>query len=182
MQCPIIQDMGIVYSNREFLLVPVLSPCTALEHLQGSFVFKNKCWLLQRQKKEKFFLESIPGLQFGQVQNEGSSSANLGAKEQLTKENEEWKQKSGGLEEQKTELEVRMSALKSQYEGRICRLERELREQQERHLEQRDEPTESTSKVRYLWSFNFIDGLQVVMCQAVTPLGWLPLSNLVVLP
>ncbi|KAJ6657396.1 hypothetical protein lerEdw1_002563 [Lerista edwardsae] len=69
-----------------------------------------------------------------------------GAKEQLTKENEEWKQKSGGLEEQKTELEVRMSALKSQYEGRICRLERELREQQERHLEQRDEPPESTNK------------------------------------
>ena len=42
----------------------------------------------------------------------------LGTKEQLTKENEEWKQKSNSLEEQKTELEVRMSALKSQYEGR----------------------------------------------------------------
>ncbi|XP_042729948.1 nucleoprotein TPR isoform X2 [Lagopus leucura] len=70
-----------------------------------------------------------------------------GTKEQLTKENEEWKQKSSSLEEQKTELEVRMSALKSQYEGRICRLERELREQQERHHEQRDEPAESTNKV-----------------------------------
>nr|XP_013799993.1 PREDICTED: nucleoprotein TPR [Apteryx mantelli mantelli] len=70
-----------------------------------------------------------------------------GTKEQLTKENEEWKQKSSTLEEQKTELEVRMSALKSQYEGRICRLERELREQQERHHEQRDEPPESTNKV-----------------------------------
>ncbi|XP_010135775.1 PREDICTED: nucleoprotein TPR, partial [Buceros rhinoceros silvestris] len=70
-----------------------------------------------------------------------------GAKEQLTKENEEWKQKSSSLEEQKAELEVRMSALKSQYEGRICRLERELREQQERHHEQRDEPPESTNKV-----------------------------------
>ncbi|XP_053106844.1 nucleoprotein TPR isoform X2 [Hemicordylus capensis] len=69
-----------------------------------------------------------------------------GTKEQLTKENEEWKQKSSALEEQKTELEVRMSALKSQYEGRICRLERELREQQERHHEQRDEPPESTNK------------------------------------
>lgn len=72
----------------------------------------------------------------------------LGTKEQLTKENEEWKQKSSSLEEQKTELEVRMSALKSQYEGRICRLERELREQQERHHEQRDEPPESTNKVQ----------------------------------
>uniref|UniRef100_A0A803TS71 Nucleoprotein TPR n=1 Tax=Anolis carolinensis TaxID=28377 RepID=A0A803TS71_ANOCA len=70
-----------------------------------------------------------------------------GVKEQLSKENEEWKQKSNSLEEQKTEMEVRMSALKSQYEGRICRLERELREQQERHHEQRDEPTESTNKV-----------------------------------
>uniref|UniRef100_A0A0B8RPS6 Nucleoprotein TPR n=1 Tax=Philothamnus irregularis TaxID=1899461 RepID=A0A0B8RPS6_9SAUR len=69
-----------------------------------------------------------------------------GAKDQLTKENEEWKQKSSTLEEQKTELEVRMSALKSQYEGRICRLERELREQQERHHEQRDEPPESINK------------------------------------
>ncbi|XP_007436992.1 nucleoprotein TPR [Python bivittatus] len=69
-----------------------------------------------------------------------------GAKDQLTKENEEWKQKNSTLEEQKTELEVRMSALKSQYEGRICRLERELREQQERHHEQRDEPPESTNK------------------------------------
>lgn len=74
--------------------------------------------------------------------------AQLGTKEQLTKENDEWKQKSIALEEQKTELEVRMSALKSQYEGRICRLERELREQQERHHEQRDEPPESTNKVQ----------------------------------
>lgn len=75
-----------------------------------------------------------------------------GTKEQLTKENEEWKQKSSSLEEQKTELEVRMSALKSQYEGRICRLERELREQQERHHEQRDEPPESTNKVQKILS------------------------------
>lgn len=40
-----------------------------------------------------------------------------------------------------------MTALKSQYEGRISRLERELREHQERHLEQRDEPQEPTNKV-----------------------------------
>ncbi|KAI5099153.1 nucleoprotein TPR isoform X2, partial [Silurus meridionalis] len=57
------------------------------------------------------------------------------AKERLTKENEELKQ-------QREELDVRMSALKSQYEGRLSRQERELRElreQQERHGEQRDE-------------------------------------------
>lgn len=61
-----------------------------------------------------------------------------GAKEKLTKENEE-------LRQQREELEVRMSALKSQFEGRLSRQERELRElreQQERHGEQRDEPLE----------------------------------------
>ncbi|XP_077013360.1 nucleoprotein TPR isoform X2 [Tamandua tetradactyla] len=70
-----------------------------------------------------------------------------GVKDQLTKENEELKQRNGALDQQKDELDVRMTALKSQYEGRISRLERELREQQERHLEQRDEPQESTNKV-----------------------------------
>ncbi|XP_052442033.1 translocated promoter region b, nuclear basket protein [Carassius gibelio] len=64
-----------------------------------------------------------------------------GVKGQLQKENEELKQ-------QKEELEVRVSALKSQYEGRLNRQERELRdlrEQQERHGEQRDEPPEQGS-------------------------------------
>lgn len=67
------------------------------------------------------------------------------AKEQLSKENEELKQ-------QREEMEVRMSALKSQYEGRLSRQERELkdlREQQERHGDQRDEAQESgQSKVQ----------------------------------
>lgn len=67
-----------------------------------------------------------------------------GAKDKLIKENEEMKQ-------QREELEVRLSALKSQYEGRLSRQERELRElreQQERLGEQRDEPLElGTSKV-----------------------------------
>uniref|UniRef100_A0A669F8X2 Nucleoprotein TPR n=1 Tax=Oreochromis niloticus TaxID=8128 RepID=A0A669F8X2_ORENI len=68
----------------------------------------------------------------------------VGAKDQLQKENEELKQ-------QREELEVRVSALKSQYEGRLSRQERELRDlrgQQERQ-EQRDEPAEAgPSKVR----------------------------------
>uniref|UniRef100_A0A3P9CSH3 Nucleoprotein TPR n=1 Tax=Maylandia zebra TaxID=106582 RepID=A0A3P9CSH3_9CICH len=62
----------------------------------------------------------------------------LMAKDQLQKENEELKQ-------QREELEVRVSALKSQYEGRLSRQERELRDlrgQQERQ-EQRDEPAEA---------------------------------------
>ncbi|MED6247973.1 hypothetical protein ATANTOWER_022758, partial [Ataeniobius toweri] len=46
------------------------------------------------------------------------------AKEQLSQENEELKQS-------KEELEVRMNALKSQYEGRLLRLDRELRELRE---------------------------------------------------
>lgn len=66
------------------------------------------------------------------------------SKDQLQKENEELKQ-------QREELEVRVSALKSQYEGRLSRQERELRDlrgQQERQ-EQRDEPPEAgPSKVR----------------------------------
>lgn len=45
----------------------------------------------------------------------------LGAKVQLSKTIEEMKQS-------KEELEVRMSALKSQYEGRLLRQDRELRE------------------------------------------------------
>ncbi|XP_055962594.1 nucleoprotein TPR [Sorex fumeus] len=69
-----------------------------------------------------------------------------GVKEQLTKENEELKQRGGALEQQRDELDVRMTALKSQYEGRISRLERELRGQQERHLEPRDEPPEPPGK------------------------------------
>lgn len=47
-----------------------------------------------------------------------------GAKEQLSQENEELKQS-------KEELEVRMNALKSQYEGRLLRMDRELRELRE---------------------------------------------------
>uniref|UniRef100_A0A8C1EWN1 Nucleoprotein TPR n=1 Tax=Cyprinus carpio carpio TaxID=630221 RepID=A0A8C1EWN1_CYPCA len=65
-----------------------------------------------------------------------------GVKGQLQKENEELKQ-------QKEEMEVRVSALKSQYEGRLNRQERELRdlrEQQERHGEQRDEPPEQEQR------------------------------------
>ncbi|KAJ4943788.1 hypothetical protein JOQ06_006283 [Pogonophryne albipinna] len=60
------------------------------------------------------------------------------SKDQLQKENEELKQ-------QREELEVRVSALKSQYEGRLSRQERELRDlrgQQERQ-DQRDEPAEA---------------------------------------
>ncbi|XP_072245246.1 translocated promoter region b, nuclear basket protein isoform X3 [Leuresthes tenuis] len=61
-----------------------------------------------------------------------------GTKDQLQKENEELKQ-------QRDEMEVRVSALKSQYEGRLSRQERELRDlrgHQERQ-EQRDEPPEA---------------------------------------
>ncbi|XP_035380375.1 translocated promoter region b, nuclear basket protein isoform X1 [Electrophorus electricus] len=59
-------------------------------------------------------------------------------KAQLVKEKEE-------LRQQREELEVRVNALRSQYEGRLSRQEKELRdlrEQQERHGEQRDETTE----------------------------------------
>ncbi|XP_061694573.1 nucleoprotein TPR-like [Syngnathoides biaculeatus] len=62
------------------------------------------------------------------------------AKENLSKEVEHLKQS-------KEELEVRMNALKSQYEGRLLRLDRELRETQT-HTECRDETQDqSGSKV-----------------------------------
>ncbi|XP_037537934.1 nucleoprotein TPR [Nematolebias whitei] len=65
------------------------------------------------------------------------------AKEQLNKENEELKQS-------KEEMEVRMNALKSQFEGKCLRLERELKELRETqaHTEQReDSPDQSGAKV-----------------------------------
>uniref|UniRef100_A0A3B3ZHT3 Nucleoprotein TPR n=1 Tax=Periophthalmus magnuspinnatus TaxID=409849 RepID=A0A3B3ZHT3_9GOBI len=59
-------------------------------------------------------------------------------KEQMQKENEELKQ-------QREELEVRVSALKSQYEGRLSRQERELRDLRghQESRDQRDEPAEA---------------------------------------
>ncbi|XP_077439569.1 translocated promoter region b, nuclear basket protein isoform X2 [Vanacampus margaritifer] len=67
------------------------------------------------------------------------------AKDKLQKENEELKQRFEEQKQLNEELEVRVSAIKSQYEGRFNRQERELRElrgQQERQ-EQRDEPAEA---------------------------------------
>ncbi|XP_061681069.1 translocated promoter region b, nuclear basket protein isoform X3 [Syngnathoides biaculeatus] len=67
------------------------------------------------------------------------------AKDELQKENEEFKQRCEELKQQSEEFEVRVTAIKSQYEGRFNRQERELRElrgQQERQ-EQRDEPVEA---------------------------------------
>lgn len=58
------------------------------------------------------------------------------------------------LRQQREELEVRVSALRSQYEGRLSRQERELRdlrEQHDRHAEPREEPAEpGPSKVHTL--------------------------------
>lgn len=77
------------------------------------------------------------------------------AKEQLAKEIEELKQN-------KEELEVRMNALKSQYEGRLLRLDRELREAQA-HSDTKDEPLDqSGAKVLMTvydrpWRFTRID-------------------------
>uniref|UniRef100_A0A8B9HUX2 Nucleoprotein TPR n=1 Tax=Astyanax mexicanus TaxID=7994 RepID=A0A8B9HUX2_ASTMX len=73
-------------------------------------------------------------------------------KDQLKRENDELKQQHDELRQQREELEVRVNALRSQYEGRLSRQEKELRdlrEQQERHGEQRDEPQEQgTSKTQ----------------------------------
>ncbi|XP_048458062.1 translocated promoter region b, nuclear basket protein [Rhincodon typus] len=64
--------------------------------------------------------------------------------EQLKQHNEEFQQRVTSLDQQREELEVRMSALKSQYDGHIARLKRELKEHQDRQHEQREEPQEIT--------------------------------------
>uniref|UniRef100_A0A8P4FY78 Translocated promoter region a, nuclear basket protein n=1 Tax=Dicentrarchus labrax TaxID=13489 RepID=A0A8P4FY78_DICLA len=65
----------------------------------------------------------------------------ISAKEQLSQEIEELKQN-------KEELEVRMNALKSQYEGRFLRLDRELRELKETqaHSDPREEPQDQNQR------------------------------------
>ncbi|KAK7945458.1 hypothetical protein WMY93_001186 [Mugilogobius chulae] len=60
------------------------------------------------------------------------------AKEQLSKEVEELKQ-------DKEEQEVRMNAIKSQYEMRLSRLDRELRELRETQTEAKEEPQDQAS-------------------------------------
>lgn len=55
------------------------------------------------------------------------------------------------LKQTKEDMEARMNALKSQYDGRLQRLDRELRELRETqtHSESREEPQDqSGSKVR----------------------------------
>lgn len=63
----------------------------------------------------------------------------IDAKEQLSKEIEELKQS-------KEEMEVRMNALKSQFEGRLLRQDRELRELRETqtHSDPREEPQDQS--------------------------------------
>lgn len=60
------------------------------------------------------------------------------------------------LKKQREELEVRLSALKSQYEGRLSRQERELRDlrgQQERQEQRDEQPEAGPSKVR-VWQLH----------------------------
>ncbi|MEQ2161633.1 hypothetical protein GOODEAATRI_011444, partial [Goodea atripinnis] len=92
---------------------------TQQSHNQELSESKNKEEQLKQQmaEKEEKTKKAILGakLKISQVNS---------AKEQLSQENEELKQS-------KEELEVRMNALKSQYEGRLLRLDRELRELRE---------------------------------------------------
>ncbi|XP_072297010.1 nucleoprotein TPR isoform X2 [Eucyclogobius newberryi] len=89
---------------------------------------KNREELLRQQMadKEEKTKKAILGAKtkIGQLNN---------AKEQLNKEVEEMKQ-------DKEEQEVRMNAIKSQYEMRLSRLDRELRELREAQTESKEEP------------------------------------------
>ncbi|TSW21800.1 Nucleoprotein TPR [Bagarius yarrelli] len=111
-----------------------------VSHLQSELM------RLRQELVEKSAQEDRLRQQFAEKEDR-TRKAILGAKQkinhlvdvkgQLVKGNEELKQ-------QREELEVRINALRSQYEGRLSRQEKELRElrEQERHVEQRDEPLE----------------------------------------
>uniref|UniRef100_A0A672I314 Translocated promoter region a, nuclear basket protein n=1 Tax=Salarias fasciatus TaxID=181472 RepID=A0A672I314_SALFA len=75
----------------------------------------------------------------------------MGAKTKINQLNKKLSQEIEELKQSKEELEVRMNALKSQYEGRLLRQDRELRELRETqtHSEPREEPQDqSGAKVR----------------------------------
>uniref|UniRef100_A0AAX7UQK8 Nucleoprotein TPR n=1 Tax=Astatotilapia calliptera TaxID=8154 RepID=A0AAX7UQK8_ASTCA len=72
---------------------------------------------------------------------EKTKKAFLGAKTKINQLNKQLSQEVEELKQSKEELEVRMNALKSQYEGRLLRLDRELRERRETqtHSDTREE-------------------------------------------
>ncbi|XP_028856496.1 nucleoprotein TPR isoform X1 [Denticeps clupeoides] len=77
---------------------------------------------------------------------EKTKKAIMGAKQkinQLTSEREQIRKENDELKQQREEQDVRMSALKSQYEARLCRHEREMRELRG---ESRDEPQDQPGK------------------------------------
>ncbi|KAM9845249.1 nucleoprotein TPR-like [Aulostomus maculatus] len=84
---------------------------------------------------------------------EKAKKAFIGARTKITQLNtakEKLNQEVEELKQSKEELEVRMNALKSQYEGRLVRLDRELRELRDTqaHSDSREEPQDhSGSKV-----------------------------------
>uniref|UniRef100_A0A672I1M8 Translocated promoter region a, nuclear basket protein n=1 Tax=Salarias fasciatus TaxID=181472 RepID=A0A672I1M8_SALFA len=70
----------------------------------------------------------------------------MGAKTKINQLNKKLSQEIEELKQSKEELEVRMNALKSQYEGRLLRQDRELRELRETqtHSEPREEPQDQS--------------------------------------
>uniref|UniRef100_A0A3B3VZB4 Translocated promoter region, nuclear basket protein n=1 Tax=Poecilia latipinna TaxID=48699 RepID=A0A3B3VZB4_9TELE len=75
---------------------------------------------------------------------EKTKKAILGAKLKINQVNKQLSQENEELKQSKEELEVRMNALKSQYEGRLLRMDRELRELRE--TQQSDQPRSSDQR------------------------------------
>ncbi|KAM3875994.1 translocated promoter region b, nuclear basket protein [Diretmus argenteus] len=102
---------------------------------------------LRQELQDKTFQEDTLRQQMTDKE-EKTKKAIMGAKQkinQLTATKDQLQNENEELKQQREELEVRVSALKSQYEGRLNRQERELRDlrgHQERQ-EQRDEPPEA---------------------------------------
>uniref|UniRef100_A0A1A8S756 Translocated promoter region a (To activated MET oncogene) n=1 Tax=Nothobranchius rachovii TaxID=451742 RepID=A0A1A8S756_9TELE len=102
----------------------------------------------QMAEKEEKTKKAIMGakVKISQVNSakEKTKKAIMGAKVKISQVNsakEKLSQEVEELKQSKEELEVRMNALKSQYEGRLVRLDRELRELKETHVhaDQREE-------------------------------------------
>ncbi|KAL3987968.1 KAT8 regulatory NSL complex subunit 1 [Sarotherodon galilaeus] len=107
---------------------------------ENSLKRKNECFLQLSESKVR---EEQLKQQMADKE-EKTKKAFLGAKtkiNQLNSAKEQLSQEVEELKQSKEELEVRMNALKSQYEGRLLRLDRELRERRETqtHSDTREE-------------------------------------------
>uniref|UniRef100_A0A3Q3G582 Translocated promoter region a, nuclear basket protein n=1 Tax=Labrus bergylta TaxID=56723 RepID=A0A3Q3G582_9LABR len=113
------------------------------KELQQNKTSSQQCCVVSLQLSEGKNREEQLGQQIAE-QKEKTKKAMMGAKaklNQLISSNEQQSKEMEELKQSKEEMEVRMNALKSQYEGRFQRMDRELRELRETqvHSEPKEE-------------------------------------------